>query len=52
MRREFWLADVVDPPPFEYRKKRLLRAFVYDEAVVDNGTSKRRVHCAARDEVQ
>ena len=45
MRREFWLADVVDPP-FDYRKKRLLRAFVYDEAVVDNVTSKCVVYTA------
>ena len=40
MGRLFWLADVIDAP-FDRAKKKLLRAFVYDEQVIEDGAVTR-----------
>ena len=48
MGRLFWLADVIDAP-FDHAKKKLLRAYMYDEHVVTDGASQRVEYTAPND---
>ena len=45
MGRLFWLADIVDAP-FDHANKKVLRAFVYDEQVVEDGAVTRVTYTA------